>query len=306
MGFAWFGSISDGTLAKVDTIGANLVEVYSKQAGTGCAGAYGIAIDVRGRIWQAGFDCNTADRFDPATNSWASIDFAGAGRGATTRGIAPDLAGTVWVAHTGGFVTRFDAETMQEIEAFQLPHHLGGSETVNNTIGVGIDRNGSCWAVSINQGYLVGTATRIQPGGAMVSYPVGLMPYTYSDFTGFGLTTVTRPSGWYNMIVAGCEDRDPAPPDIVTDWQRLTWNELEPVGTNVRMRFKVADTVADLASAAWWGPYDDPDVDLDALGVPNSNFMMLQVLLSSTSAELTPSFVGFDLTFDCGGGIIPN
>ena len=267
-------------------------------------------MDVRGRIWLAGFDCNTADRFDPADLSWASIDFGATGRGPHTRGIAPDLAGTVWVAHTGngpGHVTRFDAETLVELETFALPHHLAG-ETTNNTIGVGIDRNGACWAISRDDTYAAGTATRITPGGAMDSFPVGLMPYTYSDFTGFGLSTVTRPSGWYNMIIAGCEDQDPNPPDITTDWTFLTWSEIEPVGTNVRMRLKVADTVADLDTAQWYGPFDNPDpgVDLDAAGIPNANFMLLQVLLSSTDPAVTPSFIGFDIDFDCGDVIIPN
>ncbi len=312
MGFIWFTSIGDGTLAKVDTIGANLVEIYSKTAGTGCASAYGIAVDVMGRIWLAGFDCNTADRFDPADLSWASIDLSGSGRGPHTRGIAPDLAGTVWVAHTGeaggpGYVTRFDAETLQEIDAFELPHHLGAGETTDNTIGVGIDRNGACWAISRDDEYDAGTATRISPGGTMESFPVGLMPYTYSDFTGFGLSTVTRPSGWYNMIVAGCEDHDPNPPDITTDWTYLTWNEIEPAGTNVRMRVKVADTLADLDNAQWFGPFDSPTpgVDLNAAGIPDANFMLLQVLLSSTSSTVTPSFLGFTLDFDCGDVVVP-
>jgi len=302
LGYAWFTGIEDGFVAQVDTIGQNLVGLLDKTAGTGCASAYGIAFDVKGRLWLAGFDCNTAVRYDPTDGSWATIDFSGSGRGPHTRGIAPDLAGTVWVAHTEGWVTRFDAETMQEIEAFQLPHHLGPSEQVTDTVGVGIDRNGACWAVSINQGYTNGTATRIQPGAGMDSFPVGLMPYTYSDFTGFGLTTVTRPTGWYNLVVAGCEDNDPAPPDIVTDWQTLSWNEAEPPGTNVRLRFKVADTLADLDAADWWGPYDDSPVDLDALGVPGSSYMLVQILLSATDPNETPSFLGLSLGFDCGGG----
>ena len=110
------------------------------------------------------------------------------------------------------------------------------------------------------------------------------------------------------LIIAACEDHDPNPPDIITDWTFLTWYELEPAGTNVRMRLKVADTVADLDNAPWFGPYDSPipGVDLDAEGIPDANFMLLQVLLSSTDPNVTPSFLGFDLDFDCGEVIVPD
>jgi streptogramin lyase len=306
LGYVWFTGLEDGLLARVDTLGGVLAEIVDKAAGTGCSSAYGIAVDVKNRVWLGGWTCNTADRYDPADGTWATIDFAAAGRGPSTRGIAPDLAGNVWVAHTNGWVSRFGADDLQERDAYSIPHHLGGAELVNTTIGVGIDRNGAAWVVSQNQGYTIGTATRIVIDGAIESFPVGLFPYTYSDFTGFGMTTVTRPSGWYNMVVAGCEDPDPSsPPDVRTDWKRLTWAETEPPDSSVRMRIKVADTVAGLQGAEWFGPWDDPDQDLDALGVPDSSFMLLQVLLSATDLTSTPSFVGFDLSFDCEQVIIP-
>ena len=296
-GRVWFTSITDGTMAAVDALTATVIKTVDVAAGTGCAGAYGIAVDVKGRIWLGGWSCNTAIRYDPQTDQFATIEFAGAGRGDTTRGIAPDLQGTVWVAHTAGWVTRFDAETMRELDAFQILHHEQGG-VVDNTIGVGIDRNGACWAVSRNDAYPNGTATRIQPDGTQDAFPVGLMPYTYSDFTGFGMVTVVRPNGWYNMLVEGCLEPDPP-----TNWKTLTWTESEPPGTMVRMRLKVADTVAGLEDAEWWGPYDAPPVDLDAEGVPDSRYMLLQVLLSSADPQVSPSFSGFVLDFDpCGGG----
>ncbi len=299
-GRVWFTSITDGTMAAVDAITATVVEHVNVAAGTGCTGAYGIAVDVKGRIWLGGWRCNTGIRYDPQTDEFAVIDFSASGRGDSTRGIAPDLAGTVWVAHTAGWVTRFDAETMQELDAFQVLHHEQGG-SVNNTIGVGIDRYGNCWAVSRNDAYPNGTATRIRPDGTQDAFPVGLMPYTYSDFTGFGMVTVVRPNGWYNMIVAGCQEPDPP-----TDWKTLQWGESEPPGTTVRMRLKVADTVAGLDQAEWWGPYDSGPVDLDAEGIPDSRYMLLQVLLASVDHSVTPSFSGFVLDFEpCGGGQPP-
>jgi hypothetical protein len=296
-GRAWFVSINDGAMAQVETFTGTLVDIKDINANTGCSRGYGIAIDVRGRIWIAGFQCNSAIRYDPIADDWATIDIDPA-RG-PTRGIAPDLEDTVWVAHTDGWVTRFDANALTELNSWAIDHHLS-NQTVDNTIGVGIDRYGACWVVSMNRYQPEGTATRILPGGQQDSWSVGQMPYTYSDFTGFGLFTVTRPSGWYNMIVSACEDPDPNPPDTTTDWHSLDWQESEPPGTDVWMRFKVGDDLDTLADQAWWGPYDDPPVDLDAEGVPNTQYMLLQVLLSSTDINTTPSFMGFQLDFDCG------
>ena len=297
----WFTSISDGTMAEVDTLTGSVIDIIDVAAGTGCVGSYGIAVDVHGRIWLGGFSCNTAIRYDPADKSFATIDFSNSDRGPHTRGIAPDLQDTVWVAHTAGWVTRFDANTMQEIKVFQVQHHTPG-EQVDNTIGVGIDRNGACWVVSRNDAYPNGTATRILPDGTQDAWPVGLMPYTYSDFTGFGMQTVVRPSGWYNLIVSACEDPDPNPPDHTTRWHTLSWHEGEPGGSSVRLRFKVGDDLDTLEDQPWFGPYDTPPVDLAAEGVPNAQYMFIQILMSAANVDMTPTFGGLTLDFDCNPG----
>ena len=57
------------------------------------------------------------------------------------------------------------------------------------------------------------------------SVQVGTNPYTYSDFTGFGLRNFTRPSGMYRVLIEACAvDED-------TQWYRVEWNATEPPGT---------------------------------------------------------------------------
>lgn len=299
-GRAWFTGISDGMLVQVDTFVGDVVSTADINAGTGCPGTYGIAVDVSGRIWLGGWDCNTAIRYNPADDEFATIEFAGLGRGSTTRGIAPDLDGNIWVAHTDSWVTKFDGDTMTETNAYYIDHHLPG-EATNNTIGVGIDRYGAAWVVSRNDLYAQGTVTRILSDNTQDGWPAGLMPYTYSDFTGFGIFSVVRPMGWYNVLVSACEDEDPDnEPFISTDWQTLDWIEHEPPGTTVRIRFKVVDDLADLPDAPWWGPFDDPPVDLSALGLPNTRYMLVQILMAAADPSQSPAFGGFTLEFDCG------
>lgn len=298
-GRIWFTGITDGQIVQVDTFVGDIVQTVDVNAGTGCLSTYGIAVDIYGRVWLGGWDCNTGIRYNPSTDEFATIEFAGLGRGDTTRGIAPDLDGNVWLAHTDGWVTKFNGDTMQEIDAFAIDHHTAG-EVVNNTIGVGIDRFGACWVVSRNDLYAHGTVTRILSDGTQDGWPAGLMPYTYSDFTGFGLFTVARPTGWYNVVVSACEDNDPAPPDTSTDWDVLNWQESEPAGTSVRLRFKVCDDLDTLDAQQWWGPYDEPPLDLAALGVPSAQYMLIQILMGASDSSQSPAFMGFTLEFECG------
>ena len=217
-----------------------------------------------------------------------------------TRGIAVDLEGHVWVAHSGGEVSRFLQEEVITLGDAAMPttFTIPGlpapfNPAINATIGVGIDRNGACWVVSRNDGAENGAATRILPDDTMESFPVGKNPYTYSDFTGFGLFQVVRPSGYWRGILEGCSV------DPVSDWQTLTWGESEPPGTSVRVRVRVADTIPDLLIAPWYGPWDTSPVDLDAAGVPTSKYMQVEVQLSTTDPNITPAFTGFQLVFDC-------
>ncbi len=286
-------------IAKVNAFNATLTALYAvPDDADGCSQNYGITIDIDQKVWVGGYDCKDVKRFDPQTLQWARMDRNGE---SATRGVATDVVGNVWVAYTDGRVGKYKIADIVALgdaaqgTVYDLPPLPGGH--TNNTIGVGIDRNGACWAVSRDDGDNIGTATRIKPDGTLASFPVGKSPYTYSDFTGFGLLTVVRPTGFWRGNIRGC-----AKPDAKSDWKTLTWGENEPPGTSVTMRVRVADTVAGLAAAPWFGPFDVPPVDLDAVGVPDAIYMQVEAQLSKTDAAApSPSFNSFHVDFACPG-----
>jgi hypothetical protein len=67
------------------------------------------------------------------------------------------------------------------------------------------------------------------------------------------------------------------------------------------MRVRVADSLAELDNATWYGPWDDSPVDLDAAGVPDAKVMEVEVQLSTDDPAVTPSFNGFTVYFGCPG-----
>jgi streptogramin lyase len=299
-GHVWVTELSGEYLARVDSLTKTLIDLYPGPDHNGTKGFYGIAVDVEQRVWLAGYSARDVKVFLPASGEWKLSPI----QDDNTRGIAIDAGGNVWFAMTGGTVGRVkgdDVVSLGEsatVTLFTIPDMAQGQpQGINNTIGVGIDRNGACWVVSRNDGLAKGAASRIKPDGTMDSFPVGKNPYTYSDFTGYGLLTVVRPQGWFRVPVAGCPDGS------ATHWRTLSWIETEPAGTAVRLKVRVADTLAALANAAWYGPWDAPPVDLQAAGVPASAYLEVEVDLSSANPDVTPHFGGFNVTFDpCGVG----
>jgi hypothetical protein len=182
-------------------------------------------------------------------------------------------------------VTRFRAEDGSRVQVFET---LGAG-----SIGVGLDHERRVWLV--NEGS--STATRLDPEtGEQREFPVASRPYTYSDFTGFGLSTVVRPNGFWRGLIEGC-----ATEDGITAWATLDWTEIEPPGTSIRLRVRTAATIAELDAAIWYGPWDDSPVDLIAQGVPAGRFLQLEVQLSTSDPGETPSFLGFNVGFTCPG-----
>jgi sugar lactone lactonase YvrE len=301
-GNLWVTGLIDGNttyLARVNTFTATLTQMYGiPDDSSGCSESYGISIDTKQRIWLGGWRCRDVKVFDPSTEQWYRRNINDE---SNTRGVAVDTSGNVWVAFTGGKVGKLKAEDVVNmgqsapVQIFDLPT-LPGEPDPDSTIGVGIDRNGACWVVSRNDDSSFGSATRIDVNDNVDAFPVGRNPYTYSDFTGFGLATVVRPNGYWRGVLEGC-----ATSDAITEWTVLNWSANEPPGTSVRMRVRVADTVPELAAATWYGPWDEPPVDLAAAGVPDGKVMQVEVQLSTEDPGVTPTFTGFTVSFNCPG-----
>ncbi len=304
MGNLWVTGIDDGGttyLSKVNTFTHQLTGQYGiPDDDDGCSLGYGIAIDTSQRIWLGGWECRDIKAFDQFAEEWHRADYDNM---SNTRGVAVDTAGNAWVAFTNGDVGKIKVDDLlapgsdAPVQVFDIPELTGdGAGPIGSTIGVGIDRNGACWAVSRNDDAPIGTATRIDTADNVESFPVGKNPYTYSDFTGFGLTTVVRPNGYWNGKLEGC-----ATTGALSEWTTLEWFEDEPPGTSVRMRVRVADTLAGLDAATWFGPWDDSPVDLAAQGVPPARFMEVEAQLSTSDPDITPRFIGFNVYFNCPG-----
>ncbi|HEY0132579.1 MAG TPA: hypothetical protein VGB85_00830 [Nannocystis sp.] len=133
-------------------------------------GGYGITVDSRGYVWTC---AGNASRFDPVSETWTIVAAGEYG------GCMEDGAGTLYKATPGG-VLAFDTETLTIKKTYKLPQHAHG---------ISVDFNGYVWAVS--QG---SEAYRLDPADGSYETVGGLVgAYTYSDMTGFALSSLQVP-----------------------------------------------------------------------------------------------------------------
>jgi hypothetical protein len=271
---------------------------------------YGIATNADGHIWLGGSNSCRMLRYKPdrasfgtlASGKWTLFhvpcpgDTAGAVT--TTRGVAPDARGKVWLALTSGYIVRVD-QSLPDGE-----HDLSKSSSIwptaaKGVIGVGVDFNGNIWGI----GYSNAMASRLDVDGqgnvtssVTKDVPVGLNPYTYSDFTGFGLMTFVRPQGRYVYQVQPCAGGKKA------KWKKVVWNATVPAGTAVTLRARSGDSDATMGN--YVGPYTASPAVLEQgppapLGPNPSLLLEVEFTLKSNGADLSPVLHDFDVTFDC-------
>jgi hypothetical protein len=130
------------------------------------------------------------------------------------RGIAAAVDGTIWMATNGtdeGMVS-WNAEDGSDLTV----HRIGGSTPV----GIALDDLGHVWTV--NQG--TNNVSRLTLAtGDMEQFPVGEMPYTYSDFTGYQRRVIAPDGSWvrtFERCAAGGEDY----------WRTIVWDADAPPG----------------------------------------------------------------------------
>ncbi|MCA9648391.1 MAG: hypothetical protein H6712_06490 [Myxococcales bacterium] len=174
----------DGHFWGIETGGPRLVRVdrntftYQVWSGPGVA-SYGIAVDSVGRPWFCAG--GGASRFDPIAQTWQTLPSPG---GNAWGGCMTDGAGTLWHARQmDSMLVGIDTETLTVVQTIQLPEY---------THGISIDFFGNVWAV----GFTSSNAYRVDPVTQTIDTFSGLyQAYTYSDMTGFALSSAGTPSG---------------------------------------------------------------------------------------------------------------
>jgi hypothetical protein len=268
------------------------------------------------------------------TGFWTSFTCPGCNGNAdgNRRGIAVDSRTPnsywAWMMTDTGYITR--------IEASSIPLPVGADKVVDGhayptmkvagsySIGVGVDRDQNIWGIA-NTGS-VATRIKVDMNG-MMTPPILNMPpmgnnkcpagdtcpyqdtnasspnpYTYSDFTGFGLRNFTRPTGFYSYVVKGCSSGD-------TKWVAVKWDSDVPLNTQLTLKARAGNTaIPDLSWGQWTMAYPTSPADL-VTGMPLSPNLMkdgwLQVEFDFATMDktATPKLKSFDVLYECPGGI---
>jgi hypothetical protein len=212
---------------------------------------YGISVDGLGRIVLAANDgaWRGAIAYDPREAMWsqsASLPASGGGTTNLLRGIAAS-ADALWIAGptpSGGALFELAIEDL----SLTTQHTLTG---VSDVVGVGVAFDGRVWGIARD----TSRAYRLdRDSGAIEEFPTGNQPYTYSDFTGFGLNGILGAIGLHRVTIEGCDS---------AIWTSVTLDADIPPETEVQIRVRSAATAAELTTAPWIGPFTaDPTTSL--------------------------------------------
>lgn len=311
-GILWVSSW--GVTTFIDTVNpafpvGPVLSISSQIAGS--HSMYGITIDDLGNVWFGGWGSSAIYRYRPnritygdpdyynqlAAGTWTRVQYS-----ANTAGVAADTRGFIWAAdNNNGLILRME-------QSLPDGDHGSGVVTVmnagqgfgGNMRGVGIDFDGHVWGVSHD----VSRASRIELDGSgnmintIQTTPVGTNPYTYSDFTGYGLHNFTRPQGVYSYTFTACEGT-PLPPK----WHGVEWTSTEPTGTDISLYVQVADNPSSFATSEQYGPWENSIAYLDdspGPAAPNPSWYIKVIFLLTTEArDITPILHDFNVIFEC-------
>lgn len=295
-GYVWSGTISQGTIVGFDSVTGRKSGVIQPQGAP--RSSYGITLDAKNRVW-IGAQRVGVTRYDPytAANGRRIEDpLAGGGAWANQactgtcymRGMGVDTSERIWVADNEGGVQAWNTNSLAHITNARV----SGSAPVT---GAGVDFFGYIWGVSGN-----GFTVRIDPDNPndQTRVNVGAGPYTYSDFTGFGLRNFTAPRGIYRQVfISGCKEN--------THWAELRLSGDTPPQTRLEARVKVAPTEDDLAdpNRSWTGGWllaaDQDDFPADLSALATDKVLLVEVALVRENPDLTPALTGLDVQYFC-------
>ncbi len=188
---------------------------------------YGITIDREDRVWVGVWSEGGACRYDPATGDWFFVDTGG-----RARGVAVDEDNNIWASNDDQTTLyRFSAVDGSDLESWTVP---GATP-----IGVGVDRYARIW--TINHGS--NDAARFDASSETFdSFPVGVGPYTYSDFLGFQRWLMIPRGVWVSQFER-CDDSDH------DRWLEIVWDTETPGDSHITIVGRSATTPGGILSA---------------------------------------------------------
>ncbi len=270
---------------------------------------YGITINADQHVWLGGWSSSWVLRYKPDRTSfdtlskgtWTRIDLQ---PGWHTRGIAADNRGKVWVSIHEGFLFRLEQSLPDGTHNKKSPalNSEYWALKANTVIGSGVDFNGNLWGV----GHGNDIASRldvdaqgnvVQPStGNTKSVSVGKSPYTYSDFTGYGLMNFVRPQGRWLYQHKGCQG------NVKATWQGVTWNATTPPGTSVIVRVRSGDS--DTTMGQWSKEFASSPAQFGPSSAqpqsPNpATYLQVEFTLKNTTKDTTPILHDYKVSFVC-------
>lgn len=267
------GPARSGALVSVDP-STFAVERIPLPAGVG---TYGISLDGLGRVILAAQSNGRTPwhgvaAYDPGSDRWSqSPDLhVSTSMPNPLRGISAS-ADAVWLAGR----TPSEESALYELSVADLSlvhaHTIRGADEI---VGVGVAFDGRIWGIAkgSDAAYRLDRTT-----GVIDSFDVGHAPYTYSDFTGFGLNGLLGATGLHRVVVEGCDG---------AVWTGLRVDADIPENTAVQLSVRSAETVPGLAAAPWVGVFHPPSPSLAVSPGPIPAGRLLEISLRLTSTAL--------------------
>jgi hypothetical protein len=328
----WAGHLGPGPLCYFNTKMTSQVG-NAPMSNVGTVGGYGIALDRDQNIWLASCSSGVCRYTPDRTNGFTNLGLGHWTFMSTTSvlGIAVDSRSPnnyfAWGSGSG-VVVKIPASTIpppQNMDLLVDGTMWQSIPIAGNAKGVGVDRDQNVW--NIAQGTPVATRIKVDVTGnitlpSTVYGPNGAIycpsmsgdtcawqgpntwnpsPYTYSDFTGFGLRNFTHPKGAYRYVVAGCANAGAKG----TKWIAVQWDGDVPLGTALSLRARAGNTaMPDATWGAWTSAFNASPADLlsGMALVPNLSsdaYLQVEFDFSTTIDNATPKLKSFDVLYEC-------